>query len=295
VSEAPLARCPAKINLSLRVVRRRPDGYHELDTVFQAIDLWDTLTVEPGDELSLACDAPGVPTDGTNLVLRAAGLLRERHGVRRGARFRLRKSIPCRAGLGGGSSDGAGALLLSARLWDLTPPRELLEELARELGADVPFFLTGGTARGWGRGDRIEALPALGERIVLLGIPPFGLSTAEVFSRFRTRLTLPSNGVSVPVPPAHKWPEGNDFGSASNDLEQVVFEGWPELEQFRNALLEEGASGARLSGSGSTVYGILGDRARAGEALSRLAARFSSWTLIPTRTIERAAEVVRAE
>jgi 4-diphosphocytidyl-2-C-methyl-D-erythritol kinase len=263
--------------------------------VFQTIDLWDTLAVEPGDELSLTCDAPGVPTDGTNLVLRAAALLRERYGVRPGARLHLRKSIPCRAGLGGGSSDGAGTLLLCARLWDLRPAPELLDELARELGADVPFFLTGGTARGRGRGDRIEPLPPLGERAVLLGIPPFGLSTAEVFSRFRARLTLPSNGVSVPVLSAHKWPEGNDFGSASNDLEQVVFEGWPELEQFRNALLEEGAWGARLSGSGSTVYGILGDRARVGDVCSRLAVRFPGWTLIPTRTIERAAEVVRTE
>ncbi|NIS29848.1 MAG: 4-(cytidine 5'-diphospho)-2-C-methyl-D-erythritol kinase, partial [Actinobacteria bacterium] len=177
-----VAECPGKINLLLRVVDRRPDGFHELDTVFQTIDLRDRLEIGPGEGLRLICDDPGIPCDESNLVLRAVRLL-ERDVARRPlqASLVLRKSLPAQAGLGGGSSDAAGALLLGCRFWGLEPSPEELERLAAELGADVPFFLVGGTARGTGRGDRIEALEPLPETPLILGFPPFGVSTAEVF------------------------------------------------------------------------------------------------------------------
>lgn len=289
------ARCPAKVNLSLRVLGRREDGYHELATEFQAIDLWDDLTIAPASGLHLDCDDPDLPVDGSNLVIRAAELLRSRDsGGALGARLTLRKRIPVRSGLGGGSSDGAGALLLCRRFWNLSVPDEELLELAVRLGADVPFFLFGGTARGTGRGDRIEPRPFAGEKPLLLGLPPFGISTSEAFSRLGERLTLPRNGVSLPVLSAHKWPVENDFRSAVNDLEQVVFELRPELARFRDALLREGAKSALLSGSGSAVYGLFADDCARDLVADRLRDRFREWRLVGTRTVQGAAHVVTA-
>jgi len=284
-------RCPAKVNLALRVIRRRGDGYHELDTVFQAIDLWDSLSGVPSEQLTLKCDAPDLPVDDSNLVLRAARLLSESVEGRPGAALELNKSIPRQAGLGGGSSDAAGALVLCAQLWglDLDPLR--LAELAGRLGADVPFFLSGGTARGRGRGDRIESLPPLAPVGLLLGVPPFGISTAEVFGAVADKLTLPRNGVSLPRLLAHKWPEGNDFRFATNDLEEVVFEGWPVLREFRDALLEVGAVQALLSGSGSTVYGIFVDATGASEASRPLRSRFEQWTIQSTKAVRSAVHI----
>jgi len=288
-----VVRCPAKINLVLRVLGRRPDGYHELDTVFQAIDLWDRVSIEPADALTLECDDPRLPVDGRNLVLRAARLLRESHGDRfHAGRIVLRKAIPVEAGLGGGSSDAAGVLVACNRFWSLGLDRAALAELGARLGADVPFFLTGGTARGRGRGDRIEALPFLGERWVVLGCPPFGISTAEVFRRVSSRLTASGIGVSVPHLSALKWPEDKDLGPLGNDLEPVVYEGWPELRGFRDAVLESGSDAALLSGSGSAVFGVFSESATARRAADGLSSRFAGWCVLATRFVR---EGVRTE
>jgi len=290
-----VADCPAKINLTLRVVARRPDGYHELDTVFQAIDLWDRLELVPRDDdrLTLACDDARVPTDDRNLVLRAADGFRRAWAPRgRGADFRLHKAIPMQGGLGGGSSDAAGALLLCGRHWGVEPGRPALERLASGLGADVPFFLTGGTARGTGRGDRIEALRFAGEVGLLLGLPPHGIPTREVFEDLGARLTLPPIGVSVRSLSEHKWPGDNDFSVVANDLEAVVFDRWPDLRRFRDALITEGAQGAALSGSGSTVYGVFPDAERRRGAEVALGARFPTWKLLATRTVSGGPRIV---
>jgi 4-diphosphocytidyl-2-C-methyl-D-erythritol kinase len=274
---------------------RRADGYHELDTVFQAIDLWDQLEIRPrsGDELVMTCDDPAVPTDERNLVLKAAMRLRESSsGPTPGATFHLSKTIPSQGGLGGGSSDAAGALLLCSRFWGQELPPDRLQELGAALGADVPFFLTGGTARGRGRGDRIEPLPFIGRTGILLGLPPFGISTEEVFAGVRDKLTLPRNGVSLPPFCERKWPGDKDFSFVTNDLEGVVFGRWPELRRFRDQLLAEGARGAVMSGSGSTVYGIFRDRQDLDQAAGRLTERFPEWRLLPTQAVEDKAHVV---
>jgi len=281
-------RCPAKVNLALTVLRRRDDGFHELDTVFQAIDLWDELEVRQGDELSLTCDDPALPTDGSNLVLQAAHLLAAATGTRRGGTLHLRKSIPAQAGLGGGSSDAAGALVLLSRHWGISPSHEKLMELASELGSDVPFFLTGGTARGRGRGEQLTRLPPVPRTPLLLGFPPFGVSTAEAYAGLASRLTLPPNGVNLPLLFARKWSEEKDFSFMTNDLERVVFERWPVLERFRDALLRCGSRGALLSGSGSTVYGVFEGVSELEGAMSRLRQGFPGWTLLATRTIDEA-------
>ena len=174
------AFCPAKVNLGLNVLGRRSDGFHEIVTIFQTIDLCDVLEGEAADEVSLHVSDRSIPAGESNLVLKAARLLGTRvPGARgRGARLALHKEIPVESGLGGGSSNAAGALMLLNELWALQLGLAELTPLAEELGSDVPFFLSGGTALGTGRGDRIELLPPIEERPVVLGSPAFGLFRA---------------------------------------------------------------------------------------------------------------------
>lgn len=289
------ARCPAKVNLSLIVGDRRDDGYHSVRTVFQSIDVWDTLTGSPAGGLALACDDPAVPANGSNLVIRAARALALRCGdPAAGASLRLRKRIPVGGGMGGGSSDAAGALLLLSRLWNLGIDRAALEEIGRTLGADVPFFLHGGTALGEGRGDRVTPLADAGRRSLLVGLPPFGISTTEVYRRYDEKLTLDGLDVSVTRLSAGNPPRENDFRLGTNDLERVVFERWPELENFRDELLRCGAEGALLSGSGSSVFGVFDDPGTLRRAHELLGRRFERWRLLETRTVQAAAHVVAA-
>lgn len=298
------ARCPAKINLRLEVLGRRPDGFHEIRTLFQAIDLEDEVEARHADGLVLECDDPALPTDRRNLVLRAAEALAERLGdPSRGARLTLRKRIPVGGGLGGGSANAAGALVALSRLWESPLRHDELAELAASLGADVPFFLVGGTAYGWGRGERVRPLPALPPTSILLGAPPFPISTAEVYAAHAERvgtagrldpLTPENPGVTVPAS-FLKLIEENDFGQVRNDLEPTVLEGWPELGRFRSALDGAGARAACVSGSGSTVFGVFEAKSDASRAAEALVERFPGWRLLLARTVGDGARVVDPE
>jgi 4-diphosphocytidyl-2-C-methyl-D-erythritol kinase len=286
------ARCPAKVNLHLEIGAQREDGYHELATIFQAVDLWDVLEASPASGVALVCDDPGLGPGEDNLVVRAARALQFRFGVgRRGARLSLRKTIPVGGGLGGGSSDAAGALMLLTRLWKIPASSQDLEQVAGELGSDVAFFLRGGTAVGTGRGECVEVVRPLGERPLVLGIAPFPISTAEVYRRITERragtdpaLTPPAFGVSLRGL-LTKLGRENDFGAARNDLEEVVLEGWPELAEFRQGLRAAGARLALVSGSGSTVFGLFEREADANAAVSELSRRFPRWRTIRSRTL----------
>lgn len=288
-----VARCPAKINLRLEILGRRPDGYHELRTLFQAVDLEDLLEIEPAAELSLAVDDPSLSSGEDNLAMRAARALAREVGMGRpGARMRLRKAIPPRGGLGGGSSDAAGALAGLSRIWRLGASREALAAVGATLGADVPFFLSGGTAFGAGRGDRIVPMPVVPETAVLLGIPPYGISTPEVFRRLEGVGPLTPQGGGVTVPALfHKLVAEKDFGLVSNDLERVVLAGWPELASFRGALLATGARAAAVSGSGSTVFGLYDGEVPSRRERESLRERFPGWTLVVTRTVAHGVRV----
>ena len=184
----------AKINWHLRVGGRRRDGFHELCTVFQTVDLHDTISFEEDDELSLACDDPNVPTDGSNLILKAAALLAERAGVAKGSRIELQKRIPAPGGLGGGSSNAVTALLGLSRIWGLEPSPEDLREIAEKLGSDVPFFLIGGTAMATGRGEILEPLTDVDEQFLVLATPQIAVNTAQAFKSLgRESLTDPDS------------------------------------------------------------------------------------------------------
>jgi 4-diphosphocytidyl-2-C-methyl-D-erythritol kinase len=263
----------AKINLGLRVLGRRPDGYHEISTVFQTVTLHDTLTFEtaPGGRLELVCSDQEIPADETNLVLRAASALRERFGVAAGARVGLEKSIPAGGGLGGGSSDAAVTLAALATLWGIETDAGELAEIGARLGADVPFFLTGGTASGTGTGADIRPLADAPKMHLCVVTPGVRVSTAEAYGALGAP-ALTKEGALVNLSVSRTEADFTDSlcDVTSNDFEAVVVRLHPEIGRAREALAGAGARRVMLSGSGSSVFGVFeskGEAARAGAAL----------------------------
>jgi 4-diphosphocytidyl-2-C-methyl-D-erythritol kinase len=257
----------AKINLGLEIVGKRPDGYHDIRTLFQTISLSDELHLEPASAgvLHLAGDDPSVAWDETNLVHRAARFLREKTGTDQGARILVKKSVPAGRGLGGGSSNAAAALLGLNRMWGLGLDAPALAGLARRLGADVPFFLHGGLCLGEDIGDRLTRLPDLAPRPCLLVFPAFPIPTASIYAGVAPPLT--SDGK---VSKIMRFLESGDFGLLENDLEHVIFRAHPELESWKRLFRERGAILSQVSGSGSAVYGLFADAESAMEAQRRL-------------------------
>ena len=279
----------AKINLTLRVLGRRADGYHEIRTVFQTITLSDRLTLRALDDsrLELECDAPGVPTDDSNLVVRAAKLLRERFNVARGASIKLEKSIPAGGGLGGGSSNAAVALAALARLWGIETTRDELSALGSSLGADVPFFFTGGTALGTGRGTEIAPLADAPTASLLVVAPRVKVSSAEGYKSLNApALTKEIAPANLLVSRGEAYFSDSLPASLANDFEPVVCRLHPEIRRAREALVEAGARGALLSGSGSSVFGVF----ESSEEVERAGARLrveAGWRVYACATLAR--------
>lgn len=248
---------PAKLNLFLHVIGRRPDGYHLLQTAFRLIELCDWLTIAPRDDgaVRMAGGLPGVP-DERNLVMRAAQALKRAAGVRAGAMIRLEKHIPMGAGLGGGSSDAATTLVALNRIWRTGLDRDALASLAVSLGADVPFFLFGRNAFGEGIGERLTALDLAPAWYVVL-TPPVAVSTAEMFAaRELTRDAKP-----IKITAFFK-------GFGRNDLEPVVCARYPEVAKHLAWL--RGFGDARMSGSGSSVFAEFATEAEAHAVVARI-------------------------
>lgn len=251
-----MLRASAKVNLVLEVLGKRPDGYHELSTVMQAVDLFDRLTVEAAATITLETSEPALPTDDRNLVVRAARLLQEAAGIEVGARIVLDKRIPLAAGLGGGSSDAAATLLGLNRLWGLRWRRERLVELAVKLGMDVPFFLGRGRALGTSRGEVLSALPGVGGYALVLVNPGVGLSTQEVYGRVPPGWRAESDGTRRMLDALKKRNVVRVAGALTNHLEHWVEPAMPVIGRMKAALLAAGALGAAMSGSGPTVFGL---------------------------------------
>ena len=282
-------RAHAKINLDLRIFGTRVDGFHELRTVFQSISLHDTLTCvsRPGP-FAIECEADGLPLDHTNLIWRAADRLwraLRRTGEARDVVVTLDKRIPQQAGLGGGSADAAAALVALSRLWRTEVRAEQLTDIAATLGADVPFFLAGGTALGLGRGDEIHALADLPRHWVVLLIPGFGVSSGDAY-RWYDAGRAPGAAVNrEPRFTAAPW-SSSLAAQMVNDLEAPVARQHPEISQMRAALRRAGAVAASMTGSGSTVFGLFDRRHDAQAALKRLAG--SGWDAVLTESLGRA-------
>jgi 4-diphosphocytidyl-2-C-methyl-D-erythritol kinase len=249
-------RASAKVNLVLEVLGKRPDGYHELSTVMQAVDLFDRLTVEAAATITLETSEATLPTDDRNLVVRAAHLLREAAGIEAGARIVLDKRIPLAAGLGGGSSDAAATLLGLNRLWGLRWRRERLVELAVKLGMDVPFFLGRGRALGTSRGEVLSSLPGVGGYAMVLVNPGVGLSTQEVYGRVPPGWRAESDGTKRMLDALKRRSVVRVAGALTNHLEHWVEPVMPVIGRMKAALLAAGALGAAMSGSGPTVFGL---------------------------------------
>lgn len=230
-------RSYAKINWSLRVTGKRADGFHDLETVFQEISLHDELTLTPSDETTLVCDDPSIPTDESNLVLRAARALDAPPVA-----IELKKRVPAGGGLGGGSANAAATLLALDRMFDLR--RDDLPAIALALGSDVPFFLLGGTAYATGRGELLTPLTPRGGIPLLLVLPEEKVLTKDAFARI-TRHS-PQLGRAA-------YEQG--FENFTNDFEEPVFALVPRLAEYKRRLIESGATFASMSGSGSTLFG----------------------------------------
>jgi len=268
-------RACAKINLTLRVLGIRRDGYHELRTVFQSLALHDTLTfaAAPGP-LRIVCDDERVPVDERNLVWRAADRLWRAAGRRvpvTGVRVSIRKRIPLQAGLGGGSSDAAATLRTLAGLWCPAMPPAELEAIGATLGADVPFFFRGGTVLGVERGDRLFQLADAGRPWVVLAQPDFGVGTADAYRWFDAWLAGSAGTVTRPAGRANRPRREvlGPFGDGGNDLQGPVAARHPTIGRLVTVLTRQGASWAAMSGSGSVCFGLFGSK---GEATAAAAA-----------------------
>ncbi|MEW6210074.1 MAG: 4-(cytidine 5'-diphospho)-2-C-methyl-D-erythritol kinase [Acidobacteriota bacterium] len=271
----------AKINWTLDVLFKREDDYHEIRTIYQTISLHDRIRLtRTRGQIEILTDNPSAPSDESNLAYKAASLLRERTGARDGARIEIEKRIPVAAGLGGGSSNAASALLGLCKLWRVEISESDLVEIAAGLGSDVPFFLLGGTALGVGRGEEVYPLEETRAENLLIANPGVKVSTADAYRKL-SRLTRQKAARIIPLSliaakGIHELPL-----AARNDFEQIVSAAHPEIAQLRRRLLELGASSAVMSGSGATMVGVFDntkscERAQAALSLSGLWAERAS-------------------
>jgi 4-diphosphocytidyl-2-C-methyl-D-erythritol kinase len=294
-ASAVSARAPAKVNVHLGVGPLRPDGFHELATVFLAVSLFDTVTVRPGNGLTLRVSGEGtaeaagvgsVPADRRNIVWRAAELLATSAGVPADAVIEVEKAIPVAAGLAGGSADAAAALVALDALWGTRAGRADLVDLAARLGSDVPFGLLGGVALGGGRGERLTPVLARGRSHWVLGIAREGLSTPAVYAeldRLRAAAGRMPGGSALASPdPVLVALRGGDAAglaeTLANDLQAPALSLRPDLRRALAAAADAGAAGALVSGSGPTIAALVEDD----EAAVRIAARLAGEGLFRT-------------
>ncbi|NUO84052.1 4-(cytidine 5'-diphospho)-2-C-methyl-D-erythritol kinase [candidate division KSB1 bacterium] len=275
----------AKLNLSLRVLGKRTDGYHELDTYFLQVDLADELSFETSEHagIELSCNWNSVPLDDSNLCARAFHLIAKAINREPGIRLHLEKRIPLGAGMGGGSSDAAVTLMVLNFLFDAGLSPEDLASLARKLGSDVPFFLYGGLCHGSGRGEVLTPLAHLPELYALIVTPDIALATAAVYQNLKIGLTsIWKNTIFADLNyDVVKFYRQHPMGQ--NDLEGWVLEQFPLLAQIKQKLIVQGAIGASMTGSGSAVFGLFETFAAAQSAQQVLQAEFATHIARPVK------------
>jgi len=251
----------AKVNLSLQVKGKRGDGYHEIESLIQQIDLKDEIELRLLEEerIAFSCDRADIPTDETNLCVRAAKLLAAFSSTRLGVAIKLTKRIPHGAGLGGGSSNAAVTLLGLNRLWRLNLEPDTLLKLGAQLGSDVPFFVVGGLARVRGRGERVEPLPGQLTRPILLVFPRIHIDTKWAYEQLNLSLTKSEKNITFSSFNSNNFNDVDFYKHARNDFESVVLTKFPVLAQIKEAMYANRAIYAGMSGSGSSMFGIFED------------------------------------
>jgi 4-diphosphocytidyl-2-C-methyl-D-erythritol kinase len=275
------------------VLGRRADGFHELHTIFQTVTLHDKLSFSARDDdrLHLTSDSTDIPVDESNLILRAAVALRKQRGIHKGASIHLEKVIPVEGGLGGGSSNAAITLIGLAQLWETETSKQELTEIGAGLGADVPFFLTGGTALGTGLGTEIMPIGEVVAPHLLIVKPTVKVSTVEAYKALNSpALTKANSDIILSISRADEQFRDSYPDALHNDFEPVVFHLKPEIERAKDALLNLGARSALLAGSGSSVFGVF-DKREAQERAVVTLKKESEWRVFPCATLPRAAYV----
>jgi 4-diphosphocytidyl-2-C-methyl-D-erythritol kinase len=276
----------AKINLGLSVLGRRPDGYHEIETIFQTISLCDELEFHPSDRLELNCEnLPDTPNED-NIIWKAAAALAANIPGKRGVSIALKKRIPTGAGLGGGSGNAAATLLGLCRFWDIHLPERDLLALAAGLGSDVPFFLSGGIAMGTGRGEKIEWLPDIPAENLVVIYPGVHVSTAEAYRSLNLGLTSSSRIHRIQALYSQVRNGRMNLAEIFNDFEASILPAYPAILEAKSFLEKWGATATLLSGSGSSVFGFFSSEESA-LAVSRAEAH-ETWRVFPAKTLSRA-------
>ncbi|NPV26902.1 MAG: 4-(cytidine 5'-diphospho)-2-C-methyl-D-erythritol kinase [Firmicutes bacterium] len=274
---------PAKINLTLDVLGKRPDGYHEVEMIMQSIDLRDYLMFRqlPGG-FELSCNQPALPVDESNLVTRAVKLLHQRHPWTGGVAIHLEKNIPLAAGLGGGSADAAAALKGINELFELGLSLEELISIAAELGADIPFCLLEGTAVARGKGEILMSLTTPKPIWLVLVKPSVAVSTAKVYQGFRPERVKRRPQTAEMIQALQAGDLDRICANLVNVLETVTLDWYPEIGQIKDDLLVRGALGALMSGSGPTVFGVVADRAQAEHLARQFQSRYAEVFAVAT-------------
>lgn len=276
---------PAKLNLILDVIRRREDGFHELKTIFERINLEDEITLSPStsNRIELTCQHPLVPKDDRNLAYRMADLIRQHFGIKEGVRLQINKRIPVAAGLAGGSSNAAAVLLGLNQWWKLGLSLKELQPFAAKLGSDLNFFLYQTPfALGEGRGEKIEPLAIKTCLWHVTVTPKQPLLTKDVFMALKLKLTKKVDGVNILLPFLRQGDIRGVSGHLSNDLEPAILMVRPELKVLKEKLQRAGALGVCFSGSGPTVYAIADNKSHAQEIKARFDQRYAQVFIVST-------------
>lgn len=261
----------AKINLGLDVIRKREDGYHEVKMIMQNIGLCDELTFEKQAEgITLKIDRVDLPTDGNNLIYRAARLIKEEYGITEGVRIRLKKKIPIAAGLAGGSTDAAAVFHGMNSLFDLGMTIDKMCELGVKIGADVPYCILGGTALAEGIGEKLTPLPDAPGAVVLLAKPDISVSTKEVYQNLHVEELRVHPDIDGMTKAIIRRDLQGILERMDNVLEYVTINRYPVIDEIKNFMKEQGALRALMSGSGPTVFGIFEKQEQAAAAYLKL-------------------------
>ncbi len=279
-------KSPAKINLGLGIIGKRDDGFHDIETIFQKVSIFDRLIFKPRHSgIFFETNQKNLPSDETNLVVRAAKLLQKETGTKKGAEMFLEKNIPISAGLGGGSSNAASTLMGLNRLWELNLKVNYLIKLAIRLGSDVPFFLSEPTALGTGRGEILTPIENNMKIFLLVIFPNISISASSAYKGLSLGLTSKPKDISILRSLLAKGNIADLGANLYNDLENVVCKRYPILVEIKKKLIDSGAVGALVSGSGSSVFGLFSHSEAAGKAAAKL--EKNDWQFFLAETINQ--------
>lgn len=261
----------AKINLSIDVIDEREDGYHEVSMIMQSIELHDILKFKKSDRgIRIYCSSPYVPCDKRNIVFKALELVRKKYNISSGMEIQIEKRIPVAAGLGGGSSDAASAIIAANKIWNLELSNAEMMDLGGMVGADVPFCIKGGTALARGIGEKITELPSIGRIYIVLAKPPVSVSTREIYNSLKMDEIVIRPDTQKLVKSINDRNIKYVADNMINVLESVTIKKYPVIDEIKSIMVNFGALGSMMSGSGPTVFGIFEDDRTAEVCYNRL-------------------------